>query len=133
VRAFRLTPNPVASGETLKFSLALTATAPTQLAEVAILIYSSLVTRIAIIDLRTVSLPTRLDAGQTWTVEGSIASVHFVEGDYRFGIFVNSSDFVGDVTDLVELSVQARPHTGHLVPYAAAHRGIVELDVEISS
>src|SRR5688572_19830994 len=45
VRAFRLTPNPVTSGETMRFSLVLAATAPTKLAEVAILIYSSLETR----------------------------------------------------------------------------------------
>ena len=133
VRAFCLTPNPVTSGETLRFSLALAATAPTRLAEVAMLIYSSLQTRIAVIDLRAVSLPSRLDAGQTWTVEGSIASVHFVEGDYRFGLFVNSSEFVGDVTDLVELTVQARHNLGHVVPYPAVHRGFVELDVRVNA
>src|SRR5687767_3055975 len=133
VRAFRLTPNPVTSGETMRFSLVLAATAPTKLAEVAILIYSSLETRIAIIDLRTVSLPTRLEAGQTWTVDGGISSVRLVEGDYRFGLFVNSSEFIGDVTDVVELTVQARPHTGQVVPYSAVHRGFVELDVQVNS
>ena len=116
----------------MRFSLVLAATAPTKLAEVAILIYSSLETRIAIIDLCTVSLPIRLEAGQIWTVEGGIASVRLVEGDYRFGLFVNSSEFIGDVTDLVELTVQARPHTGHVVPYSAAHRGFVELDVRVN-
>jgi hypothetical protein len=83
--------------------------------------------------LRAVSLPARLEAGQTWGVAGSIANVRFVEGDYRLGLFVSSSDFVGDVTDLVELTVQARPDTGPVVPYPAAHRGFVELDVRVNT
>ena len=133
VRAFTLTPNPVTSGDALRFSLTLAATAPVQLAEVAMLIYSALETRISVIDLRAVSLPARLEAGQTWSVAGSIANVRFVEGDYRLGLFVSSSDFVGDVTDLVELTVQARPDTGPVVPYPAAHRGFVELDVRVNT
>src|SRR5688500_1799732 len=126
VRAFTLTPNPVTSGDPLRFSLTLAATAPMKLAEVAMLIYSALETRVAVIDLRAASLPARLEAGQTWSVAGSIPNVRFVEGDYRFGLFINSSDFVGDVTDLVELTVQAPPNTGPVVPYPAAHRGFVE-------
>jgi lipopolysaccharide transport system ATP-binding protein len=131
-RSFTLTPNPITSGETLRFSLTLAAIAPTKLTEVAIVIYSALETRVAVIDLRAVSLPVRLDAGQTWTAEGTIASVHLVEGDYRFGLFVNSSDFVGDVDDLVELAVQARHNTGPVVPYPAVHRGFVELEVRVN-
>ena len=133
VRAFTLTPNPVTSGDPLRFSLTLAATAALKLAEVAMLIYSALETRVAVIDLRAVSLPARLEAGQTWSVAGSIASVSLVEGNYRFGLFVNSSDFVGDVTDLVELTVQARPGIGQVVPYPAAHRGFVELDVRVNA
>jgi len=96
-------------------------------------ISSALQTRVAVIDLRAVSLPRRLDAGQTWTAEGSIMSVRLVEGDYRLALFVNSSDFVGDVADLVELTVQARHTTGPLVPYPAVHRGFVELDVRVNA
>src|SRR5687768_8563183 len=132
-RSFTLTPNPVTSSEALRFSLTLAATAPTKLTEVAIVISSALETRVAVIDLRAVSLPIRLDAGQAWTADGSIMSVRLVEGDYRLALFVNSSDFVGDVADLVELTVQARHTTGPLVPYPAVHRGFVELDVRVNA
>jgi hypothetical protein len=56
--------------------------------------------------------------------------VSLVEGDYRLGLFINSTDFVGDADEIVELTVQPRPRDG-LVPYAAAHRGFVELDVRV--
>jgi lipopolysaccharide transport system ATP-binding protein len=133
VRAFQLAPNPVISGDVLRFALTVGATAAVKLAEVAVLIYSAFETRVAVIDLRSARLPARLDAGQTWTTEGTIANVNLVEGDYRLGLFVNSSDFAGDVTDLVELTVQARPRAGEHAPYAAAHRGFVELDVQVNA
>jgi lipopolysaccharide transport system ATP-binding protein len=131
VRTFRLTPNPVTSGNTVRFALTMAATAPLRLSEAAILIYSASETRVAVIDLRGRALPARLEAGQQWHAHGAIANVNLVEGDYRFGLFVNSSEFAGDVTDLVELTVQAAPHTGDHAPYAAAHRGFVELDVRV--
>jgi len=111
-------------------SITLGAASPVKLGEVAVLVYSSLETRVAVVDLRSANLPARLDANQQWTARATIASLNLVEGDYRIGLFVSSSDFAGDVHDLVELTVQARTDAT-LAPYAAAHRGVVELDVRI--
>ncbi len=133
VRAFRLTPNPVTSGDPVRFSVTIGATAAVRLSEVAILIYSAFEARVAVIDLRAAALPVRLDAGQEWHARGTIANLNLVESDYRCGLFVNSSEFAGDVTDLIELAVQARPHSGDHPPYAAAHRGFVELDVQVDA
>jgi lipopolysaccharide transport system ATP-binding protein len=130
LRRISVTPNPVASGGGAELSLTLGATAPVKLGEIAVLIHSSLETRVAVIDLRSANLPARLDVNEPWSARATIASVNLVEGDYRIGLFVGSSDFVGDVLDLVELTVQARDYTT-LAPYAAAHRGFVELDVRI--
>jgi hypothetical protein len=133
VRRFHLTPNPVTGGAGLRFALSLGATAPVTLGEVAILLYSSLETRVAVVDLRSAGLPARLDTGQSWQTEGTIANVSLVEGEYRLGLFINSSDFVGDINDLVELTVQPRQRPGEPAPYAAAHRGVVELDVQVNA
>jgi lipopolysaccharide transport system ATP-binding protein len=130
IRGFRLTPNPVTSGEQVQFSLVIGATAAVKLTEVAVLVYSALETRVAVIDLRSAGLPARLDGGQQWRADGTITNVSLVEGDYRLGLFINSTDFVGDADEIVELTVQPRPRDG-LVPYAAAHRGFVELDVRV--
>jgi lipopolysaccharide transport system ATP-binding protein len=118
VRGIRITPNPVASGGAVEVEVTLGATTPVKLGEVAVLLYSALETRVAVIDLRAANLPARLDAGRTWTAHASIANLNLVEGHYRVGLFVSSSDFAGDELDLLELTVQARG-------------GVVELDVRI--
>lgn len=133
LRALTLTPNPIISGAALNFELTFGASGAVKLGEVALLVYSALETRVAIVDLRTAGLPVRLDAGQTWTASGTIPRLDLVEGDYRFGLFVNSSDYVGDALDLVELTVQDRGGAGALAPYAAAHRGFLELDARLNS
>ena len=125
-----ITPNPVGSGGAMDVAITLSAIEPVKIGEVAVLFYSSLETRVAVIDLRAANLPVRLDAGREWTARVTIASLNFVEGDYRVGLFVNSSDFSGDVLDLAELTVRARGNAA-VAPYAAAHRGFVELDVRI--
>ena len=130
VRRIRATPNPVASGGAVDLEVTLAATAPVKLGEVAVLLYSSLETRVAVIDLRSANLPARLDADRPWTARASIASLNLVEGEYRVGLFVSSSDFVGDELDLLELSVHARGDAT-VAPYDAAQRGFVELDVRI--
>jgi len=130
LRRFSVTPNPVASGGAIELSMTIGATAPVKLGEIAVLIYSSLETRVAIIDLRSANLPARLDANEQWSARATVASLNLVDGDYRLGLFVNSSDFAGDVFDLAELAVHARNHAT-LAPYEAAHRGFVELDVRI--
>jgi lipopolysaccharide transport system ATP-binding protein len=132
VAAFELTPNPVTSGAELRFTLTLESDASVRVGEVALLFYSSLETRVAVIDLRSAGLPVRLERNLPWHTSGRISSVNLVEGDYRVGLFVNSSDFFGDVTDLIELAVQPRPQRGGVAPYAAAHRGVVEFDVQVA-
>jgi hypothetical protein len=56
--------------------------------------------------------------------------VPLVEGDYRIGLYAVAGDFAGNLFDLVELTVTARPVTGH-APYSAVHRGVVEFDVAV--
>jgi lipopolysaccharide transport system ATP-binding protein len=130
LRQISVTPNPVSSGAPIELSITLGATTPVKLGEVAVLFYSSLETRVAVVDLRSAKLPARLDADAQWTATATIASLNLVEGDYRIGLFVSSSDLVGDVLDLAELTVHARDHAT-IAPYDAAHRGVVELDVRI--
>ena len=132
LRRIRITPNPVPSGAGVEIEITLGATAPVKLGEVAVLVYSSLETRVAVIDLRSANLPARLDGDHQWTARASISRLNLVEGDYRIGLFVNSSDFAGDELDLLELTVQARGDAT-VAPYEAAQRGFVELDVRIDA
>jgi lipopolysaccharide transport system ATP-binding protein len=130
---FHLTPNPAASGERVSFSLGILARQAVRVVELAFLIYSSLETRIAIVDFRSSGLPVSLAKGETWTLNGSIKTLPLVEGEYRFGLYVASSDFTGDVRDLVALSVSSQRTSDDHAPYPAAHRGVLELEFAVNS
>ena len=125
---FEVTPNPAETAANVSFSLEIQARRPTKVSELAILIYSSLEARVAIVDCRSTRFPLTLSTEQSWTISGSIRALPLVEGDYRLGLYVGTSEFFGDVPDLVELSVGPRALVGAPAPYAAAYRGVVELE-----
>jgi lipopolysaccharide transport system ATP-binding protein len=128
LQRYELLPNPLVSGACLTFRAAIFASQATKIGELALLIHSSLDARIAIVDLRSSGLPVTLAAGETWTISGSIKALRLVEGEYRFGMYVCSSDFAGDILDLIQLNVTSSASSGDYIPYPAVHRGLVELD-----
>ena len=128
LRQCDVSPNPVESGARVRFSLTFAAVATARIDHLALLIYSSQEQRVAIVDLRGAGLPLSLTAGETRTFTGWITSLPLVEGDYRIGLGLGTTDFTGDIAALVELRVGARAPAGAHVPYHAAHRGLVELD-----
>jgi lipopolysaccharide transport system ATP-binding protein len=130
---FEISPNPVESGARVDFVMTLAAQAATRIDHVTLLIYSASEVRLAIVDLRSAGLPATLDAGESWTVRGWIDSLPLVEGQYRVGFGIGTSDFFGDQLGLVALSVTARAQTSDYVPYAAEDRGVVELGFGIKS
>ena len=70
-----LTPEAIVSGASATFVLQLSSIAPVELAEIAILLYSGLGTRIAILDLRTTELDYRFGPGQPLKLRGRIHSL----------------------------------------------------------
>ncbi len=131
LRRFDLTPNPALTGATVGFSVTFAAVQAIKVRELVLLIYSSLETRLAIIDLRSSGLPVSLSPGQEWAVKGQILKLPLVEGDYRFGLWVASSDFTGDVMDLVQLTMQGGADVHEHVPYPVEHRGVLELQFQV--
>jgi lipopolysaccharide transport system ATP-binding protein len=128
LRELELSPNPIESGGRIKFSLSIAATAASRIEHLAFLIYSLQETRIAIVDLRRAGAPKNLAAGETWALQGWIDPFPLVEGDYRVGLGVGANTFTGDKMGLVDLRVAPKPDTTGHVPYAAAYRGVVELE-----
>jgi len=125
-----LTPNPLPSGQSLRFSIEMKARQASRIGELAVLFFSSQEIRVGIVDLRSSGLPASVRAGESWALHGTIRQVPLVEGDYRIGLYAVAGDFAGNLFDLVELTVTARPVTGH-APYSAVHRGVVEFDVAV--
>lgn len=125
---FELSPNPVTSGDPVDFDIELTAREATKISEFALLVYSQLEVRLAIVDLRSVGLPIAMAAGETRRLHGWIKSLPLVEGEYLVGFGIKTNDHFGDQLGLLTLTVGARPALPGVVPYAAEYRGVVDLE-----
>jgi hypothetical protein len=128
-----LTPNPVTSGATARFTMAIRAKDAARINELALLVFSSQEMRVGIIDLRSHGLPASLGAGDTFTIAGTIRGLPLVEGEYRIGLYAVAGDYAGNLFDLAELSVAARPAAEGHAPYPAMHRGVLEFDVAVDA
>ena len=128
---FELTPNPIASGQSVRFTIGMQARESARIGELALLLFSSQEMRVGIVDLRSSGLPVSVEAGSSWSISGTIRDLPLVEGDYRVGCYIVAGDFAGNLFDLVELTVMARPSTAGHAPYSPMHRGVVEFDVAV--
>jgi homopolymeric O-antigen transport system ATP-binding protein len=128
--SLRIMPNPIVSGTSLTYVLQFSSVVPAELAEIAILLYSSLGTRIAILDLRTTELDYRFGPGQPLRLRGRINSLPLVEGDYFLGLYVSCGDLQEDIYDLVSISVTHASRNQGFAPYSPHDRGVFELSHE---
>ena len=128
--AFEFTPDPVVSGGVLRFRLEFRAEKNVTFNDLAILVNSAQNARIAVLDLRFLGFPKRVDAGQILQIAGSIRSLPLVEGDYSVGLTVSTPDFLENVFDLTGFTVTARVHGHDYTQYAVAYRGCVELEFD---
>ena len=128
-----LSPNPVKSGGDLRFELTLLAHSPLRLSEAALILYALEGPRVAIVDLRPAGFPFMMKAAEGLRIECLIRSIPLVERQYRMGIYINSGTFVGEVSDLVELTVSPDIGNGLYSRYTPQFRGWVEFNAECSS
>lgn len=128
VSRFEFSPNPVTSGGPVDFTIEFHAHSTARISELALLIYSSLEARVAVLDLRSSEFPLALAANERRTLRGWIKSVPLVEGEYSVGFGIKASDFAGDQLNCFALTVAARPAVDGVVPYAAEYRGVVDLE-----
>jgi lipopolysaccharide transport system ATP-binding protein len=127
-----ITPSPVRSGGAVRFSVTLSATRAATLKELAILFYSSIGTRVAILDLRSRQFPCAIQQERGIRLDASVRGLNFVEGEYAVGLYVNCGDTTGDFLDLYPLSVTKSERVPDIAPYSTHDRGYVELDYDVS-
>ena len=118
LQRFVFTPNPVMSGDAVRFTIELFAHDTARVGELAVLLLSAQETRVAIVDLRN-RLPVTLAPGQAFRITGTIDKLPLVEGDYRAGVYAVAGDFTGNLHDLTDLRVVARASADGHAPYPA--------------
>jgi lipopolysaccharide transport system ATP-binding protein len=130
LRRFDFSPAQVVSGESLAFSLEVCPRIPTRLHEVAILIYSQYGPRVAILDLRQKGIRDLRLGDQPVVIDGTIAAVPLVEGEYHVGLYLRTEEYKGRYLDVAGFSVTMNVASAPSVPYPAVDRGFVEFDFE---
>ena len=125
--ALSFSPNPVRCGEPVSFKLTLSSTEATKATELAILLYSELGTRVAIVDLRSSKLDNRIGPDAPLVIEGRIHRLPLVEGNFAVGLYLACGDVRADFFDLTTLSVEREPTETDIPPYQPHERGVLEL------
>ena len=123
-------PNVTVSGTSQAFSLQLSSSEKAEVKEMAILLYSDLGTRIAILDLRTTTLDYRLAPGKPLKLRGLIHALPLVEGTYSLGLWIVCGDFWGNIYDLADISVTPASTKAEFAPFSPRDRGFIELSCE---
>lgn len=132
LRGIRVEPGIVTSGRPADFELELASREPTQVHELAILIYSELGTRVAVLDLRPAAGSGVTLSPRGVLFKGRIEAVPFVEGEYRIGMFLATGDYHGNSLDLSTMAVVEEASAEGFAPYPAARRGLVALKFSAS-
>ena len=128
-----LSPNPAASGSDLRFELDLAANSPLRLSEAVLLIHASEGPRVGLVDLRPAGFPFNMKIGERLRIEGTLQSIPLVDRRYRVGLYIDSGTFVGDIPDLIDLSVTTGEWGNSYAQYRSEVRGWVEFTTQCSS
>lgn len=128
---FEFLPDVVVTGSSQEFIIELRSFIPFRIDAIAILLYSSLGMRVAILDLRRFASCFHLDGSTPLCIHGRIAKLPLVEGHYSAGLYIESDETRDNFLNLQHLTVLDRPERINVTPYPASVRGIVELDFTI--
>ena len=128
-----LSPNPVESGKDLRFELTLKANSALRLTDAALVVYALEGPRVGVVDLRPSGFPFAMKAGDCLRVGGRLHSVPLVERQYRVDLWIDSGAFVGEIHDLLDLTVAPAISKSSYTPAGAQYRGWINFKTECSA
>jgi lipopolysaccharide transport system ATP-binding protein len=118
----------VRSGSPAPFQLEFGGSGAVVLSEAAVLIYSELGVRVAILDLRHAGLRNVAVPERGLSISGQVSSLSLVEGRYRIGLWIVTQQGGVELLDLAVLSVLPGAVDAQREIYPPMHRGLVELE-----
>jgi lipopolysaccharide transport system ATP-binding protein len=127
----RFEPSTVSSDCPLQFYLSFEATKTVQVRDVCLLFYSASGVRVGIADLRRPEGGYEVGPKSPASFVGTISRLSLVESTYSVGIYLNSSEFHGDLLNLASINVMPRAQASRVTPYPAHYRGYAEFDYHV--
>jgi lipopolysaccharide transport system ATP-binding protein len=127
-----LLPNPVESGTDLRFELNVVANRPLQLNEVALIFYALEGPRIGTVDLRSLGFPFAMRTADCLQIRGVLQSIPLVERQYRVTLWIDSGVFIGELTDVIDLTIAPAAKREGYVPPRPEVRGWVDFKTKCS-
>jgi lipopolysaccharide transport system ATP-binding protein len=127
-----LSASTIQSGDSIEIKIDFKARTPGQLYECAVLFYSAKGLRIAIVDTRESGfVPFRYEDG-SFALIVRIPALPLVEGDFTIGLYLGSTEFFGDLSELADFAVVAPRSRRGFVTYSPDVRGFVVLSATTS-
>ncbi|MEZ0276243.1 MAG: ABC transporter ATP-binding protein [Roseimicrobium sp.] len=127
LRELTIAEGGVVSGEGTTFRVALQVLRPVTILQSALLIFCEAGARIAVLDLRSVGVENLPLTGDSLKIEGSIATIPLIEGDYRVGMWIATDQYQGNYLDLATFHVSGMGQENNFIPLPASVRGYVEM------
>jgi lipopolysaccharide transport system ATP-binding protein len=128
-----IAPSPVTSGEPLLLTIQLVPHSPTSVKEIALLLYSEYGARVAVLDLRQHGLRNLILNDEPFDFEIHIPHLTLVEGKYRLGFYIATSEHADDYLDVAVLTVRGAQSRNGIVPYPADCRGYIDLGFSVET
>jgi hypothetical protein len=132
IKNIGLFPNPVESGTDLRFQLTIIASRALQLSEVALIVYALEGPRVGTVDLRPSGFPFALKADDCLQIQGVLQSIPLVERQYRVALWIDSGVFIGELTEMIDLTVAPALRREGYVPPRPEVRGWVDFKTKCS-
>ena len=131
VRQLSIAPNPVVSGQPVRFMLELAASRALRVDAITILLNSPTRSLVGVVDLRRTE-NYRLDADAPLLIRGEIRSLPLVEGSYVVGLYLKTEIQEETISRLAGFDVLSRATAGQIAPYPPEVRGVVEFDASFA-
>jgi len=129
----QIDPSPVTSGDPLLLTIQLVPHSTTSLKEIALLLYSEYGARVAVLDLRQHGLRNLVIDDSPFDFQVHIPHLPLVEGKYRLGFYIATSEHADDYLDVAVLTVRAAESHNGIVPYPADYRGYIDLGFSVEA
>ncbi len=126
-------PSPVTSGESLSLAIQLVPDSVTVVREITLLVYSEYGARIAVLDLRQEGLRDLILRDRPFDFRVHIPHLRLVEGEYRLGFYIKTSEHEDDYRDVATLTVAGAKVCAGIKPYPADCRGYLDLPFSVGA